>query len=116
MKHYIVEKKKSNVHDGRYNVVVEGETHLNRTIITSSIQFYTTEGGYNYNHPWQRAKANAQAIADGLNGQAINAELLEALKQMTVGMDILSRKNPKHKGMIQDIQKAKQAIKNAEGK
>ena len=53
--------------DGHYLVVVEGETHLNRTIIKSKIQFFTTQAGYDYNHPWQEAKQNAEAIAEGLN-------------------------------------------------
>lgn len=67
MKNYIVEKKMNNATDGYFLVVVEGEKHLNRTIIKSSIQFFTTQGGYDYNHPWVRAKENAEAIATGLN-------------------------------------------------
>lgn len=67
MKNYIVEKKMINRKDGYYDVVVEGETHLNRTRIRSSIQFFTTEGGYDFNHPWKTAEQNAKAIADGLN-------------------------------------------------
>ena len=67
MKNYIVEQQMINDHDGYYTVVVEGETHLNRTVIKSSIQFFTYEGGYNYCHPWEDAKQNAQAIANGLN-------------------------------------------------
>lgn len=74
MKHYIVEKKMNNATDGYYNVVIEGETHLNRTVISSDIQFFTTQGGYDYNHPWQVAKQNAIAIANGLNQ-------LETIKQ-----------------------------------
>lgn len=67
MKNYIVEEKMTNSTDGYYNVVVEGETHLNRTVISSDIQFFTLQGGYDYNHPWQAAKQNAIAIAYGLN-------------------------------------------------
>lgn len=67
MKNYIIEKEMTNQTDGHFVVVVEGETHLNRTKIKSSIQFFTTEGGYDYCHPWQKAKDNAQAIANGLN-------------------------------------------------
>jgi len=67
MKKYIIEKKMINKTDGHFLVVVEGETHLNRTIIKSPIQFFTTQGGYNYCHPFEVAKQNAQAIANGLN-------------------------------------------------
>lgn len=63
----------SNSTDGYYCVVVEGETHLNRTVIKSDIQFFTRQGGYSYCHPEEGAMKNAQAIADGLNG-AINIE------------------------------------------
>ncbi len=67
MKKYIIEIQMSNSTDGYCCVVVEGERHLNRTIIKSSIHFFTTQGGYNFNHPEQDAMQNAQAIADGLN-------------------------------------------------
>ena len=67
MKKYILEKQMSNSNDGYVAVVVEGETHLNRTVIKSSVQFFTTESGYSYNHPYKDAEQNAQAIADGLN-------------------------------------------------
>lgn len=67
MKNYIIERKMTNKVDGYYLVVVEGETHLNRTVIKSNIQFFTNEGGYDYNHPEKDAKQNAQAIANGLN-------------------------------------------------
>jgi len=67
MKNYIVEKKMTNNTDGYYTVVIEGETHLNKLVLTSQIQFFTTEVGYDYNHPWQVAKQIAQAIANGLN-------------------------------------------------
>ncbi len=67
MKNYILEKEMYNSTDGYYLVVVEGEAHLNRTIIKSRIQFFTTEGGYNYCHPEKDAEQNAQAIANGLN-------------------------------------------------
>ena len=67
MKKFIVEEKMITKTDGYYLVVIEGETHINRTVIKSNIQFFTTEGGYDYCHPWQDAKQNAQAIANGLN-------------------------------------------------
>lgn len=67
MKNYILEKQMTNSADGYITVVIEGETHLNRTIIRSGIQFFTTEDGYNYCHPYEDAKQNAQAIANGLN-------------------------------------------------
>ena len=67
MKNYILEKQMRNHTDGYMAVVIEGETHLNRTVITSSIQFFTTEGGYDYCHPYKDAEQNAQAIANGLN-------------------------------------------------
>lgn len=67
MTRYIIEKQMINRTDGYYTVVVEGETHLNRTVIKSAIQYFTTQGGYDYCHPWQVAKQNAQAIANGLN-------------------------------------------------
>lgn len=67
MKNYIIEEQWRNKTDGYIVVVIEGETHLNRTEIKSSIQFFTTEGGYDYCHPYKGAKQNAQAIADGLN-------------------------------------------------
>lgn len=67
MKNYIVEKQMTNSTSGYYLVVVEGEDHLNRTVIKSKLQFFTTEGGYDYCHPWQRAKSIAEAIANGLN-------------------------------------------------
>ncbi|MCK9544455.1 MAG: hypothetical protein M0R03_20745 [Novosphingobium sp.] len=67
MKKYIIEKRMINNTDGYYAVVVEGETHINRTIIESNIQFFTTQSGYDYNHPHNVAKQNAQAIANGLN-------------------------------------------------
>lgn len=67
MKNYIIEKQMINSKDGYYLVVIEGETHLNRTEIKSSIQFFTLESGYDYCHPYQEAKQNAQAIANGLN-------------------------------------------------
>lgn len=56
-----------NATDGHYLVVVEGEDHINRTVIKSNIQFFTTESGYDYNHPWEATKQNAAAIAQGLN-------------------------------------------------
>ncbi len=67
MKNYIVEKYMINNTDGYMLVVVEGERHINRTIIKSDIQYFTTQGGYDYNHPLKDAQQNAQAIADGLN-------------------------------------------------
>lgn len=67
MKKYVVELKMQNDTDGYYLVVVEGEKHLNRTQIKSSIQFFTRQSGYDYNHPESRAKENAEAIAFGLN-------------------------------------------------
>ena len=67
MKKFIIEKQMTNSTDGYYAVVVEGETHMNRTIIKSDIQFFTMQGGYNYCHPESKAKEYAQAIADGLN-------------------------------------------------
>lgn len=67
MENYIVEKKMINKTDGYCIVVVEGETHINRTVIKSNIQFFTTQSGYDYAHPWQLAEQNAQAIANGLN-------------------------------------------------
>ena len=67
MKNYIIEKQMTNSTDGYFVVVVEGETHQNKTVIKSQIQFFTTEGGYDYCHPIYRAEKNAQAIADGLN-------------------------------------------------
>ncbi len=67
MKKYITEEQMINSTDGYIVVVVEGETHLNRTIIKSRIQFFTRQGGYDHNHPYQDAKQNAQAIANGLN-------------------------------------------------
>jgi len=67
MKKYIIENKPTTSTDGYIDVVVEGETHINRVRIRSAIQFYTTESGYDYCHPLSRAKENAQAIADGLN-------------------------------------------------
>lgn len=67
MKRYIVEKRMTNDFDGHFAVVVEGENHLNRTVITSDIQFFTTRGGYDYCHPKHRARENAEAIANGLN-------------------------------------------------
>ena len=79
MKNYIIEKEMTNNTDGYWIVVVEGESHLNRTKIKSSIQFFTSKGGYDYCHPWERAKENAQAIADGLNQK--QNEPLELLKK-----------------------------------
>jgi len=67
MKNYILEKQMNNSTDGYMCVVVEGERHLNRTVIKSDIQFFTTEGGYDYCHPYKDAEQNAQAIANGLN-------------------------------------------------
>lgn len=67
MKKYIVEKQMTNNTDGFFTVVVQGEVHVNRTVIKSDIQFFTTQGGYSYCHPEQDAKQNAQAIANGLN-------------------------------------------------
>lgn len=67
MKNYIVEKQMINSIDGYMLVVVAGETHSNRTIIKSSIQFFTLEGGYDYCHPFKDAQQNACAIAKGLN-------------------------------------------------
>ncbi len=67
MKNYIIEKKMTNSTDGYVNVVIEGETHLNRTVISSSIQFFTTQGGYDYCHPYKDAEQYAKAIANGLN-------------------------------------------------
>jgi len=67
MKHYILEKQMLNGTDGYIVIVIEGETHLNRTMIKSNIQFFTTEGGYDYNHPFKDAEQNAKAMANGLN-------------------------------------------------
>lgn len=67
MKNYIIEKKMRNATDGNFQVVIEGETHLNRTVITSDMLFFTFEGGYSYCHPYKDAEQNAQAIANGLN-------------------------------------------------
>lgn len=87
MKHYIIEKNMLNKTDGYFQVVVEGETHLNRTIIKSKIQFFTTQGGYDYNHPLEQARDNAQAIANGLNHleklKAENRKRIVELKPMT---------------------------------
>lgn len=76
MKKYIVEKQMINNTDGYMAVVIEGETHLNRTVIKSQIQFFTTQGGYDYCHPFAGAEQNAQSIANGLNadeGKVINS-------------------------------------------
>ena len=67
MKNYIVEEQMINNTDGYMTVVVEGERHLNRTVIKSSLLYFTTQGGYDYCHPYTGAKQNAQAIANGLN-------------------------------------------------
>lgn len=67
MKNYITEKNMINGTDGYYDVVIEGEKHLNRVKIRSGIQFFTTQGGYDHNHPESRARENAEAIAEGLN-------------------------------------------------
>ena len=67
MKKYIVEHEPVSNQSGYYIVVVEGETHLNRTKIKSDIQYYTFEAGYDYNHPIEVAQQNAKAIANGLN-------------------------------------------------
>ena len=67
MRTYIIEKQMSNSTDGYFLVVVKGETCLNRTVIKSNIQFFTTQGGYDYCHPYKDAEQNAQAIANGLN-------------------------------------------------
>jgi hypothetical protein len=67
MKNYILEKKMNNTTDGYFLVVIEGETHINRTIIKSDIQYFTTQDGYSYCHPYKDAEQNAQAIANGLN-------------------------------------------------
>lgn len=64
---YILEKQMLNSTDGYILVVVEGQSHLNRTVIKSPIQFFTTQGGYDYCHPYKDAEQNAQAIANGLN-------------------------------------------------
>lgn len=65
---FIVEKNKTTSKSGYYDVVQEGEEGvLNRVRIRSRLQYYTTEPGYNYCHPWQRAKENAEAIAKWLN-------------------------------------------------
>lgn len=42
-----------NATDGNFQVVIEGETHLNRTVITSDMLFFTFEGGYSYCHPYK---------------------------------------------------------------
>lgn len=67
MKDFIVELQMTNATDGYYCVVVEGENHLNRTVIKSDIQFFTRQGGYKLCHPEDRAKFYANAIAFGLN-------------------------------------------------
>lgn len=67
MKNYIIEKVMRNTTDGDFQVVVEGEIHINRTVIKSDILFFTTQGGYDYCHPYKDAEQNAQAIANGLN-------------------------------------------------
>jgi hypothetical protein len=67
MKNYIVELVMTSKTDGYYAVVIEGERHLNRTKIISSIQYFTLVGGYDYNHPRRVAEQNARAIANGLN-------------------------------------------------
>ncbi|MFA6571715.1 MAG: hypothetical protein WCT77_10845 [Bacteroidota bacterium] len=56
-----------NTTDGNFQVVVEGEAHINRTVIKSDILFFTTQGGYDYCHPYKDAEQNAKAIANGLN-------------------------------------------------
>lgn len=80
MKNYIIEKKMLNKTDGYFLVVVEGETHLNRTAIKSKDQFFTTQGGYDYNHPLEGARDFAQAIANGLN----HLEKLKAEKRKRI--------------------------------
>lgn len=67
MKKYIIEKQMTNSTDGYIAVVVEGETHINRTCIKSSCQYFTTLGGYSYSSPLELAEKNAKAIASGLN-------------------------------------------------
>lgn len=67
MKRYITEKNMVNNTDGYFDVVVEGERHLNRVRIRSSIQQFSTQSGYDFCHPLEVAKQNAEAIANGLN-------------------------------------------------
>ena len=67
MKNYIVEEVMNNATDGHFQVVVEGEKHINRTVIKNGILFFTTQAGYDYCHPVQVARQNAKAIANGLN-------------------------------------------------
>lgn len=74
-KKFIVEQKMNNNTDGYYQVVVEGENHLNKTVIRSDIQFFTRQSGYDYNHPEQRAKEYADKIAAGLNGIVIGSDV-----------------------------------------
>lgn len=81
MKHFIVENQKQGSTDGYFAVVVKGETHLNRTVIKSDLQFYTTQNGYDYCHPWQKAKEYAEAIADGLNNMIKQKKIKEAAKR-----------------------------------
>lgn len=66
---YGVFQKETTNTDGHFFVKKIGENHLNVEEIkgTNSFMFYTTQGGYSYNHPYSRAQARAEAIARGLN-------------------------------------------------
>lgn len=75
MKKFIVEKIMYTKVTGYFAVVVEGETRANRVKIISDIQFFV------YEHPrdqdqYDRAKANAKAIANGLNMMGSGLELI----------------------------------------
>lgn len=67
MRKFIVEHEEKTATRGYYVVVEEGETGKNRFMIKTERQFYTTEEGYDYCHPQNRALVYAQSIADGLN-------------------------------------------------
>lgn len=52
---------------GYFVVFKEGQEFINRDEIKSNATFWTSESGYSHNHPYDKAKAIAEAIAEGLN-------------------------------------------------
>lgn len=62
--------KKINTYDGRFTVCRQDAINgsiVDSDDVTGKLLWYTTEGGYDYNHPYSRAKKRAEIIQEALN-------------------------------------------------
>lgn len=67
MRKFIVEKVMANKTDGHYIVREDKDDPLRMKIMTK-LQFFTTQKGYDFAHPEEKARSYAEAICEALNG------------------------------------------------